>query len=121
MSSFAGKNPFGSGPHAIRCGSWRRSQQRRGFAGLDGELVLDDGLRGRGIEQTGRLQADSASALHSLIENIEELIDGQMHTLLDNHGHIYANVMLESFEPQTLLLKGRSFFCDYVARYLQLP
>ncbi|MGC9455372.1 MAG: hypothetical protein ACP5HU_10985 [Phycisphaerae bacterium] len=121
MSSFAGKNPFASGPHSIRPGSWRRSQVRRGFAELDGELVIDNGLRGRCIEQTGRLVASSASQLHALIGEIEELIDGRTHTLIDNHGHVYSNVMLESFEPRTPLRKGRSYWCDYVARYLQLP
>lgn len=121
MSSFGGKNLFGSGPHAVRPCSWRRSQRRRGFDGLDGELVLDEGLRGRCIEQTGRLRASSAPALHTLIENIEQLIDGRTHTLLDNHGHAYSNVMLESFEPHTPLQKGRSYWCDYTARYLQLP
>lgn len=121
MSSFGGKNAFSSGPHSIRPGSWQRSQARRGFADLDGELIIDHGLRGRTIEQTGRLTASSASALHTLIKEIEELIDGQTHTLIDNHGHVYTDVMLESFEPRTPLRKGRDYWCDYVARYLQLP
>jgi hypothetical protein len=121
VSSFGGHDLFGSGPHAIRPGSWERSQRWRGFAGLDGELVIDDGLRGRSIHQAGRLRADSASALRALIEDVEQLIDGRTHTLLDNHGHVYTNVLLESFEPQTPLQKGRSYWCDYTARYRQLP
>ncbi len=121
MSSFGGSNLFGSGPHSIRPCSWGRSQQRRGFDALDGEVVLDDGLRGRTIEQTGRLRASTASALQTLIEDIEQLIDGRTHTLLDNHSHVYPNVMLQSFEPRTPIQKGRSYWCDYTARYLQLP
>ena len=85
MSSYAGQNLFGSGPHAFRFGPWQRSVQRRGFAGVNGELVLDLGLRSRQIFQTGRLQADSASGLNGLLDAINARGDGAEHVLVDNH------------------------------------
>jgi len=117
MSALDGMDVFGSGPHSFRAGPWRRSVQRRAFAGLDGELTLDMGMRSRPIVQTGRLQAETATALRDLIDAIEAFIDGQPHTLTDNHGFTYADVLVESFEPKSPLRKGRGFFCEYEVRY----
>ena len=57
MGSFAGQHLFDSGPHSLLPGPWQRCTQRRGFAGLDGEILLDLGLRSRQLTQAGRLQA----------------------------------------------------------------
>lgn len=121
MSSYAGQNLFGSGPHAFRFGPWQRSVQRRGFAGLNGELVLDLGLRSRQIFQTGRLQADSASGLNGLLDAINARGDGAEHALVDNHGQSHPHVMLERFEPTSPLQRGRQFYCDYKVDYRELP
>lgn len=121
MSSYAGENLFGSGPHAFRLGPWRRSLQSRGFAGVDGELVLNLGLRSRQIVQTGRLQADSADALQALLNAIDSRCDGAAHGLVDNHGNSYASVILEQCETTSPVRRGRGFYCDYRAEYRQLP
>ncbi len=121
MSSLDGQDLFGSGPHSIRPGSWQRSMERRSFAGVDGELVLDMGLRGRVISQNGRLQAATASALNDLISPIEELIDGELHTLVGNHSRVYGRLLIEHFEPTTPVRQGRGFWCEYELRYRQLP
>lgn len=55
MSTLDGQDLFGSGPHRIRAGSWRRRVDRRAFPGLDGELILDMGMRSRNTLQEGRL------------------------------------------------------------------
>ena len=121
MSSLGGQNLFGSGPHTIRPGSWQRSVQHRGFAGVNGELVLDMGLRSRLVLQDGRLQAASASALNTLISQIEQFVDGELHTLIDNYSHSYSPVFVEHFEPTTPIQRGRAFWCEYAIRYRQLP
>ncbi len=121
MSSLDGQDLFGSGPHAFRPGSWHRSLERRSFAGTNGELVLDMGLRSRTILQDGRLQDVTATALNTLVSNIEAFIDGELHTLADNHGIVYGRVLLESFEPTTAVQRGRSFWCEYNLLYRQLP
>jgi len=121
MSSLDGQDLFGSGPHTVRATSWQRSVRRRGFPGLDGELILDMGLRSRIISQQGRLQAATADALNALITQIEQFLDGKPHTLVDDHGRSFPNVLLESFEPTTPLQRGRNFWCEYALRYRQLP
>jgi len=121
MSSYAGENLFGSGPHAFRLGTWQRSLQTRGFSGVCGEMVLNLGLRSRRIAQSGRLQAGSASALHALLDAVNACNDGATHTLVDNHGRSYPHVVLESFETTTPVRRGQGFYCNYQIEYRQLP
>jgi len=121
MSSLDGQDLFSSGPHTIRPESWQRSLDRRCFAGTDGELVLDMGLRSRMIIQNGRLQAATANALNTLITQIEDYIDGQLYTLIDNHSRQYTQVLIEKFEPVTPAQRGRNFWCEYTIHYRQLP
>ena len=121
MSSFSGENLFTSGPSEFIFGSWERKTQRRGFAGVDGEIVLDLGLRSRQITQVGRLRANSAGELQGLLDDINALCDGSMHTLINNYGQSFANVIMERFETTTALRKSRGFYCDYRIEYRQLP
>jgi len=121
MSTFGGEDLFGSGPNSIRPCAWERQLQRRGFAGIDGELVLDLGLRSRAIQQSGRLEGVSAAAVAGLTEAIEAYQDGEPHVLIDDHGRMYASVILEEFETTTPIKRGRGFWCEYAARYRQLP
>ncbi|HAU38849.1 MAG TPA: hypothetical protein DCX07_14175 [Phycisphaerales bacterium] len=121
MSTLDGNNLFGSGPHEIRPESWQRAVMRRAFAGLDGELALDLGLRSRRIVQTGRLQATGSDVLNLLLAQIEGLLDGQLHTLVDSYGRVYARVLVEEFAPASAIRRGRGFWCDYRIVYRQLP
>ena len=121
MTLLDGQDLFSAGPSAIQGGPWERSLDRRRMPGVDGELILDHGLRSRALVQTGRLQAASASALHSLLNQIEPFVDGKSHSLTDNHGHAYQCVLLERFEPTTPVQHGRGFWCEYRIVYRQLP
>ena len=121
MSSYAEENLFHSGPHAFRFEPWQRSMHRRGFAGADGEVVLDLGLRSRNIVQTGRLQAATADALHALLDAINAHCDGAVHDLVDNYGRSYSQVILERCETTTPVRCSRGFYCDYHIEYRQLP
>ena len=121
MSSYAGENLFASGPHAFSFGHWERSTHRRGFAGVNGEVVLDLGLRSRQITQTGRLQANSAADLHELLDDINAFCDASAHALVDNYGQSYSGVILERFGATTPLRHSRGFYCDYEIEYRQLP
>ena len=120
-STLDGEGLFSSGPCEIRPGHWERKTLRRGFPGIDGELVLDFGLRGRTIIQRGRLQAVSAEALQGLIDPITAKDDGNLHTLVDNHGESYTQVFIEQFQLQTPLNEGWNHWCDYRLTYRQLP
>lgn len=121
MSTLDGQHLFDSGPHTLRPLSWQRQLERRSFAGLDGELVLDMGMRSRQIVQQGRLQAQTAEILQAQLAAIEAFQDGLTHALTDNHNVSYSKVLLESFEPATPLNRGRGFWCDYTLTYRQLP
>lgn len=121
MSLLDQQDVFGSGPHSIRPCSPQRHLDHRSFAGIDGELVLDMGLRGRQIIQQGRLQAATANDMNTLLAQIEALLDGKLHTLVDNHSRQYLRVLVESFEPSTPVRQGRSFWCEYTIGYRQLP
>jgi hypothetical protein len=117
MSTLDGNNLFSSGPHSIHGGPWQRDLVRRGFAGVDGELLVDLGLRGRNIVQTGRLQAADIAGLLSQIDAIRAKADGQEHTLDAGQGPA-VRVVIENFKPGPLLA-GRGFFCDYEITYRQ--
>jgi hypothetical protein len=95
--------------------------QRRGLGGLDGQVLLDMGLRGRTIGQTGRLQGATAAGVADQCDAISVLSDGNVHRLLDNHARAYDRVVLLSFQPTTPIARGRGFYCDYRVTYLQMP
>jgi len=111
---------FGSGPHSVSVGSPVRQFERRSFAGVDGELLLDMGLRGRLLTQAGRLQADTAEDLQQIVTQIEAILDGKLHTLIDNHGLEHAGLLVEDFQLTTPIRRGRRFWCDYTVGYRQV-
>ncbi len=121
MSLLDGENLFDSGPHTILPGSWRRATDRRAFAGLGGEIIIDMGLRSRLIRQQGRLQGESAQALIATISQIEARMDGLLHTLSDDYDTVYYPVVVEMFRPSAPIRHGRGFWCNYHMRYRQLP
>jgi hypothetical protein len=121
MSSLDGVDLFGSGPHGFATLAWERSQVRRGFAGVDGEMVVDMGLRSRRIVQTGRLCAPTAEALDAIVNEIELWQDGRLHQLIDNLGRTYPRVMMEGFALDGPPKCGRGFWCEYTVNYLQFP
>jgi hypothetical protein len=121
MSALDGLDLFGSGPASLRVGPWQREVLRRGFAGLDGEALLDLGLRSRPLVLAGRLQAATAAELDALISAIEDRADGRLHTLTDNHAREFPRVLIEEFEPSGPIRAGRGFWCDYTVGFRQLP
>ncbi len=121
MSTLDGENLFGSGPHVISPGSWRRDVLRRSFSGVSGEMAIDQGKRSREIRQTGRLQAADAASLQTIISQIENHIDGDSYTLVDNHGTSFSYILMESFNITTGIRRGRGYWCDYEIIYRQLP
>lgn len=121
MITLDGQPLFSSGPCELTPLSWHRRLLRRELPGLNGEIVLDLGVRGRLLRQTGRLQASSAFDLNGLLRLIVAFQDGRAHTLVDNHGITYPDVLVTSFELTTPLTAGRGFWADYRMEYLQLP
>ena len=117
---FDSKALFGVGRHVLQPGSWRRESTDRGFAGLDGVMSVDLGLRERKLQQRGFLSAASVAALMQLIENVSSYINGQCYELVDQHGVTYANTRMDSFKLLSPMAVGNQSQCEYEIAYTQL-
>ena len=117
---FNGERLFGGGQHLVLAMSWRRESVERGFAGLDGVLSIDLGMRGRTLKQRGRLSAGSVVAMAELTDDISSYIDGQAYTLVDQNGISYGNVRMDSFKLSGPIAVGNQASCEYEIVYTQL-
>ena len=100
--------------------SWKRDYISRSAAGLDGVINIDLGKRQREIIQTGTFRAPSNQALDRKIEAVNNLIDGQSHTLTLDNGDSFANLNINSFETAKRHIGGAGSSCDYKICYIQL-
>jgi len=117
---FDDRKLFGSGQHTVQALSWRRESMERGFAGLDGVVSVDLGLRGRKLKQYGYLTAGSITSLIGLIEEISAYINGQAYDLVDQNGVSYPNVRMDSFTLLGPITGGNQACCEYEIVYTQL-
>jgi hypothetical protein len=99
--------------------TFKRSIVQRTAAGLDGQLAVDTGLRSRKLVQTGQLRAKSQTELQRQIDSINSLIDGQLHTLKCPNGRVFENLLIETFETETILKGGAYVSCEYRITYVQ--
>lgn len=100
-----------------------RAQQINAFPGLSGLESLDQGLRGRYTNCTGRLVAASVAGLAYLEEFFRSYNDGVAYVLVDTRGVTWLNVKLESFEPQgKIRIHGGTGYVSrpYAARFMHL-
>jgi hypothetical protein len=99
--------------------SLKRSVISRSAAGLDGQVNIDLGLRDRKIIQLGELRAKSEAELQRKIEEINALVNGQLHTLKCPDGRIFSNLLIEQFETDTVIKGGAQISCPYQIVFLQ--
>jgi hypothetical protein len=99
--------------------SLKRNVINRCAAGLDGQMSIDLGLRGRKIMQRGELRAKNESELQKKIEEINAYIDGQLHTLKCPDGRIFSNLLIEEFETDTVIKSGAQTSCRYQIIFIQ--
>ncbi len=97
MSSFAGQDLFGTGPHKMVIQPVIQAAKLTGFAGLNGIEDMDLGQRGYPITITGQLKAANAVALNVIIGAIETYRAAGKATLVDSHGITWTNVRLGPF------------------------
>ena len=119
MIRFDGEDLFGRGVHEMTFGSWERERLVRRFAGLDGEVRIDLGRKGRRIGQKGSLAADNLRALQKKIDVVEDYLDGKDHTLIDENGQSHEHVEMVSFEWNIPLNRSDHFSADYEIEYKQ--
>jgi hypothetical protein len=69
------------------------AQQINHFFGVDGQQTLFGGTRGRIFMISGVLYASSIAALNAVEATLLSYADGLTHTLVDNRGRIWPNVV----------------------------
>jgi len=99
--------------------TFKRGVIQRSAAGLDGQLAIDTGLRSRKLVQTGQMRAKSQTELQRQIDSVNSLIDGQLHTLKCPDGRVFENLLIETFETETILKGGAYVSCEYRITYVQ--
>ena len=111
---------FDGTPAELTVKSWKRDYISRSVVGLDGVINIDLGKRQREIIQTGTLRAVSNQALNRKIEAINNMIDGQTHTLTWSNGEEFANMKINSLETAKRNIGGPGPGCNYKICYKQL-
>ncbi len=97
----------------------KRSFVQRSAAGLDGQLAIDMGLRDRKLVQTGQLRAKNETELQRQINSINELIDGQLHTLKCSDDRVFDGLLVETFEIEPIVKGGAYVSCAYRITYVK--
>ncbi|MEN6387206.1 MAG: hypothetical protein ABFD79_18660 [Phycisphaerales bacterium] len=97
----------------------KREILRRSAMGLDGEICIDLGLRGRKIVQKGILRSQNENELQRKIAEIAALIDGQLHTLKCPNGRIFSNMLIEQFETDPIIKSGAQASSSYQIIFIQ--
>jgi hypothetical protein len=69
------------------------AQQINHFFGIDGQQTLFGGTRGRTFIISGVLSASSVTTLNTVEAALLSYADGLTHTLVDNRGRIWPNVL----------------------------
>lgn len=119
MSSFKGRNLFGSGPHRVRIGPVGESVVANYIIGLPGSGSTPQGPIELDITVEGRLVAGSAPALASLVAAIESEIASppEPGTFIDNAGRAFEQVSFIRFEPAGPTDRARSFSLPFTATF----
>lgn len=99
--------------------SAQRSIFQRSAAGLDGQVSIDLGLRARKITQKGELRAKNQTELQNKTDEINELINGDLHILKCPDGGVFENLLIEDFQTAPSISGGAHISCQYTITYLQ--
>lgn len=113
------KTIFSEAPFELEIKSCQRSTIQRAATGLDGQVSIDLGLRGRKIVQKGVLRARGQTELQQQIDAMNELIDGNLHVLKCPDGRIFENLLIEEFQTGQIVSGGAHVNCEYHITYTQ--
>lgn len=104
---------------ALEVKSPQRDIIQRLAAGLDGQVNIDLGFRGRKIVQKGELRARNQAELQKQIDEINGLIDGKLHILKCPDGRIFGNLLIDEFQTGSSITGGAHICCKYKLTYTQ--
>ena len=110
---------FSEAPFELEIRSVQRSVVQKSAAGLDGQVCIDLGLRARKLVQKGELRARSQTELQKKMDEINELIDGNLHVLKCPDGRIFENLIIENFQVDPFISGGAHVSCEYSITYTQ--
>lgn len=113
-----GERLFGGRVLSVEAGSPERGRVRRSAAGLDGEVAIDLGCRGRGIVQRGIMEALSSESLHEKVVSLERLVGG-CERRLEAGGRVFEPVVVESFRAGSFSIGKSGVCCEYEMVYRQ--
>jgi len=99
--------------------SFQREVVQRSAAGLDGQVSIDLGLRGRKLVQKGQLRAKNQAELQERIDEINGLIDGNEHILKSPDGKVFEHLVIENFQTDSFVFGGTQASCKYQITYMQ--
>ncbi|HIJ72271.1 MAG TPA: hypothetical protein HPP87_13095 [Planctomycetes bacterium] len=115
-----GNELFGGDDVQIKVFSFSRASIERTISGVDGVLSIDLGNRGRKVQQSGMLRANSRTQMRAKIDAIGAYMDGCTHTLVTEGGKEYDNLRVDSFETTKEKTSGGGVIVDYKIVYTQL-
>lgn len=104
---------------AIEVKSPQRDIIQKSAAGLDGQVNIDLGFRGRKIVQKGELRAGSRAEFQRQTDEINSLIDGKLHILKCPDGRIFENLLIDEFQTGSSITGGAHICCQYKLIYTQ--
>jgi hypothetical protein len=99
--------------------SFQREVVQRSAAGLDGQVSIDLGLRGRKLVQKGELRAKNQAELQGIIDDINGLIDGNEYILKSSDGRVFENLVIDNFQAGSFVFGGTQASCKYQITYTQ--
>ena len=103
----------------IEVKSPQRNIVQRSAPGLDGQVSIDLGLRGRKLVQKGELRAKNQTELQKKIDEINELIDGNLHTLKCPDARVFEDILIKEFQTGAAIIGGAHTSCQYHITYIQ--
>jgi hypothetical protein len=102
MTTFDGNSIFGDAVNVIH-NPRPNAQQVNHFFGIDGQQTLFGGTRGRTFIISGVLSAPTVPTLNAVEATLLSFADGLTHTLVDNRGRIWPNVIFRGeYTPSSM-------------------
>jgi hypothetical protein len=102
MTTLDGNSIFGSAVTVVHTPN-QNAQQINHYFGIDGQQTLFGGTRGRSFVISGVLSAPSIAALNAVEATLLSYADGLTHTLVDNRGRIWPNVIFRGeYTPSSM-------------------
>lgn len=120
MTTFDGQPLFASGPTRFHVAglTLRHAEQPAPYA--DGTNLVAHGREARPITQTGTLLADDVNTMATMMDAIEDRLDGVSRTLVDDTGRSWDDTVMLRFVPGPILAVGPRCRVDYTIDYLQV-